>query len=51
MVIEATPETSRQGLGPEFRKLWAASAASSLGDGVALVAAPLLAATPSLPGC
>lgn len=34
-----------RGLGMEFRKLWAASAASNLGDGVALVAAPLLAAT------
>lgn len=34
-----------RGLGAEFRKLWAASAASNLGDGVALVAAPLLAAT------
>jgi MFS family permease len=33
------------GLGTEFRKLWAASALSNLGDGVALVAAPLLAAT------
>lgn len=31
-------------LGLEFRKLWAASAVSNLGDGVALVAAPLLAA-------
>jgi MFS family permease len=35
----------RGGLGWEFGKLWAASAASYLGDGVALVAAPLLAAT------
>lgn len=35
----------RGGLGLEFRKLWAASAASYLGDGVALVAAPLLATT------
>ncbi|MDP8922605.1 MAG: MFS transporter [Chloroflexota bacterium] len=33
----------RGGLGPEFRKLWASSALSNLGDGVALVAAPLLA--------
>jgi MFS family permease len=32
-------------LGPRFRTLWAASAASNLGDGVWLVAAPLLAAT------
>jgi MFS family permease len=31
-------------LGAEFRQLWAASAVSNLGDGVALVAAPLLAA-------
>lgn len=37
--------THRQSLGPEFRKLWSASALSNLGDGVALVAAPLLAAT------
>ena len=28
----------------EFRKLWAASAASNLSDGITLVAAPLLAA-------
>jgi hypothetical protein len=34
----------RAGLGREFNKLWAASAASNLGDGVTLVAAPLLAA-------
>ena len=32
------------GLGREFRTLWAGSAVSNLGDGVALVAAPLLAA-------
>ncbi|MFN8513319.1 MAG: MFS transporter [Thermomicrobiales bacterium] len=38
-------QPSVRGLGVEFRKLWAASAASNLGDGVALVAAPLLAAT------
>jgi MFS family permease len=38
-------QTSRRaGLGREFNKLWAASAASNLGDGVTLVAAPLLAA-------
>ncbi|MEJ7654171.1 MAG: MFS transporter [Chloroflexia bacterium] len=30
-------------LGPEFRKLWASSAVSNLGDGVAVIAAPLLA--------
>jgi MFS family permease len=34
-----------RGLGPEFRKLWAANATSNLGDGVAQVAAPLLAAS------
>ena len=33
------------GLGPEYRKLWVASAVSNLGDGVTLVAGPLLAAT------
>ena len=32
------------GLGPEYRKLWAASAVSNLGDGITLVAGPLLAA-------
>ena len=32
-------------LGPEYRKLWAASAVSNLGDGITLVAGPLLAAT------
>jgi MFS family permease len=36
---------SRSVLGPEYRKLWAASAISNLGDGVTLVAGPLLAAT------
>jgi MFS family permease len=34
-----------RGLGREFHKLWAASTLSNLGDGIALVAAPLLAAT------
>jgi hypothetical protein len=33
------------GLGVEYRKLWAASTISNLGDGVTLVAAPLLAAS------
>lgn len=33
------------GLGPEYRKLWTASAISNLGDGITLVAGPLLAAT------
>lgn len=36
--------THGQSLGPEFRKLWRASTLSNLGDGIALVAAPLLAA-------
>jgi MFS family permease len=33
------------GLGPEYKKLWTASTISNLGDGVTLVAAPLLAAS------
>jgi len=33
------------GLGAEYRKLWAASAVSNLGDGITLVAGPLLAAS------
>jgi MFS family permease len=32
-------------LGPEYRKLWAASTASNAGDGILLAAGPLLAAT------
>ncbi|MDP9373173.1 MAG: MFS transporter, partial [Chloroflexota bacterium] len=44
MVTQTERDCPRRGLGPEFRKLWAASAVSNLGDGVALVAAPLLAA-------
>ena len=36
---------STGGLGTEYRKLWAASAISNLGDGVRLTALPLLAAT------
>jgi MFS family permease len=32
-------------LGPEYRKLWASSTVSNLGDGVTLTAGPLLAAT------
>ncbi len=36
---------SRSGLGAEYWKLWTASAVSNLGDGVARVAAPLLAAS------
>jgi MFS family permease len=35
----------RGGLGPDYRKLWAASTVSNLGDGVTLVAGPLLAAS------
>jgi MFS family permease len=34
-----------RGLGPDFAKLWTANAVSNLGDGVTLVAGPLLAAT------
>jgi predicted MFS family arabinose efflux permease len=34
-----------RGLGAAYRKLWTASASSNLGDGVAQVAAPLLAAS------
>ena len=34
-----------RGLGPDFAKLWTASAVSNLGDGVTLVAGPLLAAS------
>ncbi len=33
------------GLGPEYKKLWTASAISNLGDGVVFAAAPLLAAS------
>ena len=33
------------GLGAEYRKLWTASAVSNLGDGITLVAGPLLAAS------
>jgi hypothetical protein len=35
----------RTRLGPGFAKLWTASTVSNLGDGVTLVAAPLLAAS------
>jgi MFS family permease len=44
MAVKSERGVSRGGLSPEFGKLWAASAVSNLGDGVALVAAPLLAA-------
>jgi hypothetical protein len=36
-----------RGLGPDFGRLWTANAVSNLGDGVTLVAGPLLAATPT----
>lgn len=45
MSAPSTPTPALAALGGEFRKLWASSAVSNLGDGVALVAAPLLAAT------
>ena len=35
----------RESLGPNYRKLWIASAISNLGDGVRLTALPLMAAT------
>lgn len=38
-------ERVAEGLGAEYRKLWTASTISNLGDGVTLVAAPLLAAS------
>ena len=44
MAVDTEHARTRAGLGREFRKLWAASAVSNLGDGVTLVAAPLLAA-------
>ncbi len=45
-MVSATEQPRlRGGLGGQFVKLWAASAASNLGDGVWLVAAPLLAAS------
>src|SRR5215216_2321269 len=36
---------ARSVFGPEYRKLWTASTISNLGDGVTLVAGPLLAAS------
>ncbi len=45
MVLATERSHLRGGLGGQFVKLWAASAASNLGDGVWLVAAPLLAAS------
>jgi Na+/melibiose symporter-like transporter len=41
--MTATPPAER--LGTDFRRLWTASAVSNLGDGVTLVAAPLLVAS------
>ena len=38
-------EEALTGLGPEYRKLWWASTISNVGDGVTLVAAPLLTAS------
>ena len=37
--------TTKDPLGPNYRKLWVASAISNLGDGVRLTALPLMAAT------
>ncbi len=42
--MTATAVARRAGGGAGFHKLWAASAASNLGDGISLAAAPLLAA-------
>jgi MFS family permease len=39
-----SPEPARVALGPEYHKLWAATAISTLGDGMYLAALPLLAA-------
>ncbi|MET9449807.1 MFS transporter [Streptomyces cinerochromogenes] len=41
--VSAAPR--RPGLGRQFAKLWGASAASAIGEGVSLAAAPLLAST------
>jgi MFS family permease len=43
MAARSTPTDAR--LGPEFAKLWTASTVSNLGDGITLVAGPLLAAS------
>lgn len=45
MIQSPARQGPRTTLGSRFHRLWAASAASNLGDGVWLVAAPLLAAT------
>ena len=39
-----SPKRAGVGLGPEYRKLWTATAISTLGDGMYLTALPLLAA-------
>jgi MFS family permease len=39
-----SPKTAGARLGPEYRKLWVATAISTLGDGMCLAALPLLAA-------
>jgi MFS family permease len=44
MAVERGRVRPHPSLGRDFNKLWAASAVSNLGDGVALLAAPLLAA-------
>ena len=41
----ASARLSTRGLGTAYRRLWAASAVSNLGDGMYLAALPLLAAT------
>ncbi|HWV34159.1 MAG TPA: MFS transporter [Thermomicrobiales bacterium] len=45
MTSRPSSALSRTGLGQEFLKLWTATGLSNLGDGIWLVAAPLLAAT------
>src|SRR4051812_35412243 len=44
-IVVAPQLTCQVGTSREFPKLWGASAASNLGDGIWLVAAPLLAAS------
>ncbi|MEV0157259.1 MFS transporter [Micromonospora sp. NPDC050686] len=43
--MTATRTVGKAGLGPDFRRLWTANAVSNLGDGVTLVAGPLLVAS------
>jgi MFS family permease len=40
---EAAPAPARLSLGPNYRKLWASSAAANLADGLFVVALPLMA--------